>query len=85
MGLSTKIAKLDKYYERLESGKAQKIKPSHVEKVIKKLKAKEELLQTELKDADKSSKKDRLKRKIKTAREQIKRAEWLLDEIRDAK
>jgi len=79
--LETTIEKLDQYYARLSGGKAEQIKSTHVEKVIRKLKAKEEILQTELAETSKQSKKDRIKRKITTINEQIERAEWLLKTI----
>ena len=81
MGLEKITEKLDKYFSRLERGKATKIKPSHVEKVIAKLYAKQELLKDELRDAVKPSKKDRLENKLSTVREQIERAEWLLEKV----
>ncbi len=81
MNLKTSIEKLDKYYERLNKGKAEKIKPNHVEKVIRKLKAKEETLHAELAETQKESKKARLIRKIATIKEQIGRAEWLLETV----
>ena len=81
MNLKTSIEKLDKYYERLNKGKAEKIKPNHVEKVIRKLKAKEETLHAELAETHKESKKVRLIRKIATIKEQIGRAEWLLETV----
>lgn len=81
MGLEKITEKLDKYFNRLESGKATKIKPSHVEKAIAKLHAKQKLLKDELRDAEKVSKKSRLENKLVTVREQIDRAEWLLEKI----
>lgn len=81
MGIESSVEKLDKYFKRLSKGKAQKIKPSHVEKVIHKLEKKEELLLEEIKEADKDSKVERLKRKQDLLREQQDRARWLLKEI----
>lgn len=81
MGLEKTIGKLDKYFRRLEDGKAKKIKVSHVEKAIQKLKAKEKLLHEELAEATKGEKKDRIEKKLSTVNEQIGRAEWLLDNI----
>ncbi|PYG31925.1 hypothetical protein [Pelagimonas varians] len=81
MGLERATEKLDKYYSRLESGKAAKIKPSHVMKVIAKLQAKQALLQEELAAADKPSKQDRLENKLVTVGTQLERAHWLLDQI----
>ena len=83
MGLGKISEKLDDYFSRLEGGKAKKIKPKHVEKVIAKLHTKEGLLREELRDAKKASKRERLKNKLATAREQIERAEWLLEKVGD--
>ncbi|SEW12516.1 hypothetical protein SAMN05444851_1567 [Aliiroseovarius sediminilitoris] len=84
MGLENSVEKLDKYYARLEQGKAQKIKPSHVDKILSKLEAKARLLQAELDETTKSSKKERLATKLDMVREQQKRARWLKDKIGDA-
>lgn len=73
--------KLDNYFQRLADGKAKKIKPSHVEKVIAKLKSKEAELVGQLEQTNKPDKKERLDRKLLIAREHIARAELLLDEI----
>jgi hypothetical protein len=81
MSLSKNLEKLAKYYERLEAGKVKKIKPSHVQKVIDKLEARERDLQEELEATRKPSKKDRLDRKRKTTLEHLDRAKWLLKEI----
>jgi uncharacterized protein YaiL (DUF2058 family) len=81
MELESIAEKLDKYFSRLERGKAAKIKPAHVEKVIAKLQAKQQLLQEELRAAEKPSKKSRLENKLVTVCEQVERAEWLLDKI----
>lgn len=83
MGFETAVEKLDKYFGRLEKGKAQKIKPSHVEKVIRKLEMKEQILQTELAETEKESKKRRLEGKLEMVREQQSRARWLLEKIGD--
>jgi len=82
MKLTESIKKLDKYFDRLESGKAEEIKPKHVENVIKKLTAKKQLLNEELAEAAKSSKQNRLKGKLLTVEEQLERAEWLMGKIR---
>jgi len=81
MGIESSVEKLDKYFKRLTKGKAQKIKPSHVEKVIRKLKKKEELLRAEIQEANKGSKIERLTRKLDILREQQNRTRWLLDKI----
>jgi uncharacterized protein YaiL (DUF2058 family) len=81
MGLENTVEKLDKYYKRLKKGKAQKIKPSHVSKVISKLETKENLLLSDLAEAGKEAKKQRLDKKLAMVRAQLDRARWLLSEI----
>lgn len=81
MGLESAIEKLDKYYKRLDMGKAHKIRPSHVEKMMRKLDAKAALLLIEHAETDKESKKIRLERKLELVQEQQDRARWLLDKI----
>ncbi|MGA9253485.1 MAG: hypothetical protein WBV78_20960 [Roseobacter sp.] len=81
MGLTKIGEKLDKYFGRLDDGKAVKIKPAHVEKVIAKLRAKQSILQQEIDTATKPSQKERLKRKLSVAEDQIERAEWLMEKI----
>jgi uncharacterized protein YlxW (UPF0749 family) len=81
MGLKKYAGKLDEYYQRLTQGKVEKIKPSHVEKVLAKLRAKKVQLEEEIKTTAKESKKARLERKVLIAKEHIKRAELLLEEI----
>ncbi len=83
MGIERSVEKLDKYNKRLTEGKVQKIKPGHVEKVIRKLRAKEKSLLAELEGKTKEVKIERLNRKLSAAREQIGRAEWLLQKISD--
>ena len=81
MGLKTLAAKVVEYNERLESGKASKIKPRHVEKVLQKLRAKAAELEAEIASAHSVAKKARLERKLGIARTHIERAEWLLKEL----
>lgn len=81
MGLGKSIEKLDAYYVRLNEGKAKKIKPSHVEKVAKKLQAKEVALLAELEDAETDEKRERLARKLDLVREQQSRAKWLAEQL----
>jgi hypothetical protein len=81
MGLESAVEKLDKYFKRLDTGKAQKIKPQSVEKVIRKLEAKADLLRSEHAQTDKGTKKHRLERKLDLVREQQDRARWLLEKI----
>ena len=81
MKLKHSIEKLDAYLERLENGKAQKIDPDHVDKVIRKLTRKREEVMADLSEATKPSKKERLVQKCATLDAQIERARWLLDQI----
>ncbi len=84
MGLESTIEKLDKYYGRLEQGKARKIEPSHVDKILAKLETKARSLQDELAVTTKKSRKQRLTLKLELVREQQARARWLKDNIGDA-
>ncbi len=84
MGLESATEKLDKYFKRLDKGKAQKIKPDHVEKVVRKLEAKAQLLEAEIAETKKETKKHRLERKLKLVQEQLRRASWLQDKIGDS-
>jgi cell division protein FtsB len=81
MGLKKLAAKVEDYNERLESGKASKIKPHHVEEVLQKLRAKSTELEAEISAARSPDKKDRLEGKLQIAHTHIKRAEWLLKEL----
>ena len=82
MGLKKLSAKVDDYNERLVRGKVSKIKPSHVEKVLAKLRKKSAALQSEVTSTKSADKKARLKRKLGIAKKHIQRAEWLLHEVR---
>ena len=81
MGLSKSLEKLSQYYDRLNAGKAKQIKPSHVQKVIDKLEAREHSLREEMQTTKKKSKKDRLDGKLTTTLEQLEKARWLLEEM----
>lgn len=81
MGLKKLAAKLTEYNDRLDDGKAKAIKPSHVEKILCKLRDKETELTARIAETDKQDKRERLSRKLTVAREQISRGEWLLDHI----
>lgn len=82
MGLKKLAAKVADYNERFERGKASKIKPSHVEKVLAKLRKKSAELSADLISAKSAEKKGRLEKKLEVAATQIDRAEWLLEEIK---
>lgn len=81
MGLKKLAAKVEDYNARLESGKASKIKPRHVEKVLEKLRLKAAELETEIATTPSADKKARLEGKLAIARTHITRAEWLLKEL----
>lgn len=81
MGLKKLAEKVAAYNARLEEGKAHKIEPGHVRKVIDKLRAKEEDLLEEIGEASSEEKRARLERKLQVAREQIARAEYVLSEV----
>ncbi|WP_299848998.1 hypothetical protein [uncultured Roseovarius sp.] len=81
MGLRNIVKRLDKYQQRLDEGKAEKIKAHHVEKAIEKLAAKEVELTEELGSAEKPEKRARLEEKLSTIRAQIEKARWLSQEI----
>lgn len=81
MGLKKLAEKVAEYNERFENGKAEKIKPSHVEKVLKKLRKKADDLNADLASAHSDDKKDRLKKKLDIANTHIERAEFLMKAI----
>lgn len=81
MGVSDIVERLDKYQKRLSKGKADKIKPRHVEEAIRKLGLRETALSDELKETEKPGRRGRLEEKLGLVREQIKRAEWLKKQI----
>ncbi|MCK0150169.1 hypothetical protein MWU54_09070 [Marivita sp. S6314] len=81
MGLKKLAAKVEDYNARLESGKAHKIKPSHVEKVLQKLRKKASELDAEIAETSSADKKARLEGKRAIAHTHIARAEWLLNEV----
>ena len=78
MGLKKLAVKVEEYNERLESGKASKIKPHHVEEVLQKLRVNEAELVAEIAATKSTDKKGRLEGKLEIARTHIERAEWLL-------
>jgi hypothetical protein len=81
MGLKKLAAKVVEYNERLENGKASKIKPGDVTKVLGKLRKKSDELEAEIAAARSPEKQDRLKQKLRVARAHVERAEWLLKEL----
>ena len=81
MGVKKLANKVEDYNARFESGKANKIKPGHVEKVMRKLHVKMAELEAEIAAAPSADKKARLEGKLAIARTHIARAEWLLEEL----
>ncbi len=81
MSLKDISAKLQDYQDRLKQGKADKIEPKHVEKIIAKLAAKESELLSELETVTKEGKRERLEKKLETLRSGQAKAKWLLEQI----
>ena len=81
MDLKKLTAKVVEYNERLEGGKASKIEPSHVKKILDKLRKKSAELEAEIASANSGDKKERLEKKLVVAQTHIERAEWLLKEL----
>lgn len=81
MGLKKLASKMLEYNERLEGGKASKIEPRHVEKVLEKLRKKCVELEGEIQSARSEEKRIRLEKKLGVARAHVERAEWLLKEL----
>ena len=71
--------KLGDYFARLGKGRAHKIKPRDVEKVIAKLRARHAALLEE--QARKPDHADRISVKISAAEDLLGRAEWLLAQL----
>lgn len=81
MGLQKLAAKVAEYKTRLEEGKASKIEPKHVAKVLSKLRKKESDLVERIANAGGASDRDRLLLKLEIARDQIGKAQWLLEQL----
>lgn len=81
MGLKKLAAKLQDYDDRLAEDKASQIKPAHVERVLEKLRKKEAEISHDLLQKHSAGKRERLERKQSVAREQISRAQWLLEKV----
>ena len=78
MKIAKTLRKLEKYQQRLEDGRADQIKPKHVQLMIEKLTTKETELVVEVGEATKPGKRERLNAKLATIRERIEEAQWLL-------
>jgi hypothetical protein len=81
MGLKKLAAKVAEYNERLESGKASKIEPAHVQEVLDKLRKKREGLESSIASESSADKKARLEKKLSVALIHVERAEWLIKEL----
>lgn len=81
MGLKSAVEKLDKYFKRLDQGEAQEIKPSHVEKEVRKLEAKKAELLDKLAATGKPDEQQRLRGKLDTVNAQLERADWLQQQV----
>ncbi|WP_108260017.1 hypothetical protein [Mangrovicoccus ximenensis] len=81
MGLKKLAAKLADYRSRQESGNASEIRPDHVARILGKLHRKEHALAEEIAAAPDDGTRERLEHKLAVAREQIARAEWLMEEL----
>ncbi len=81
MGLGKSIGKLDDYYDRLARNKTTKIKPADVAKVLGKLRAKAAELRATIDVTTKAEKRQRLDAKLTVVQEQIRRGEWLQDQV----
>ena len=81
MGLRKLAAKVVEYNARLEDGKASKIEPDHVRRVLAKLRLKQAELEAEIAAAPGADRRARLEKKLGVARTHVERAEWLLKEI----
>lgn len=82
MAMRKVVDRLKEYFARLDAGKVQKIKPRHIKQVIEKLEAKKVDLANEIATASSVASKVELQRKLLIADEQLRRAQWLLDEVR---
>ena len=81
MPLSRLIEKLNKYTDRLERGKVEKIKASHVEKVLAKLEKRESDLKIKLKAEKNEENRVRINKRIRVNKKQAERARWLLKRL----
>lgn len=79
MALEKLAERLGDYFARLGKGRAHKIKPADVEKVIAKLRARHVALVEEL--SQKPEEDVRIAAKISAAEDLIGRAEWLLAQL----
>lgn len=81
MALKATTEKLESYRKRLKQKKAKPISRKQAERIVKKLDAKRDVLKSELKAAQKPSKQERLKAKLRVVEELQERAAWLVKQI----
>ena len=81
MGVEKLAKKMADYNQRLEQGKASKIKPTHVVHVLQKLRKRELALKEAISCNKSAERRSQLEIKLAVAKEQIERAKWLLKEI----
>ena len=81
MALSEHAEKLAEYRARLEAGRADRIEPAHVDRVIGKLEAKRAKLTHALAEASADTELERLQRKLAKSEALIEQARWLRDQL----
>lgn len=81
MALSELTERLAQYKKRLKKGQAQRIKPAHVDKVVRKLQNKRDSTADKLAKASKKSERKRLKHKLAQIDDLIDQARWLRDQL----
>lgn len=83
MGLSkATAARLDAYQDRLKKGKAKKIKPDDINKVMRKLRERQGELEQTLAETKKPAKRARITKKLAVIGDLIERAEWLKGKLK---
>ncbi|MCI2400862.1 hypothetical protein [Aliiroseovarius subalbicans] len=81
MSMKDISAKLEEYQKRLKQGKAKKVEPKHVQKIIDKLTRKEADLIDELAATTKPGKRERLEKKLETLHSSRETATWLMEKL----
>lgn len=77
-------AKLDDYLDRLGHPEAKRVQPSHVARILAKLRSKEADLLDEIAGTDNTNRAERLRAKLTIVREQIRRGVFLMDRLSEA-
>jgi hypothetical protein len=81
MGLSNQADRLEEYRTRLETGDADRITRSDVDRIIDKLERKRTRLQERLRVAASPAEAERRRRKLTKAEQLIDHARWLRDQL----